>query len=285
MSKPGFVAGATSSQPGEGNDAHEKGAQKYPDIGPRPLARTRSFTRRGGRMPERHHRALDDHGAQYVIDVPRKPGSTEPVDGYRVDVDAEFGRRAPLIVEIGSGAGDQIVYAASENPDVNFIALEVWRPGIAQTISKAVHAGVTNVRLIEIDASEALDRLFVPGTVSEVWTFFPDPWPKSKHHKRRLVQLGFAEVVADVLVPGGTWRLATDWADYAWHMRDVVEESPRFVNPHEGRLADPSDGDVDPDGERGGFAPRFAGRTTTRFENKGLRVDRIVRDLEVTRAN
>ncbi|MBD4204916.1 tRNA (guanine-N7)-methyltransferase, partial [Xanthomonas citri pv. citri] len=78
------------------------------------------------------------------------------------------------------------------------------------TISKAVHAGVTNVRLIEIDASEALDRLFAPGSVAEVWTFFPDPWPKSKHHKRRLVQPGFAEVVADVLVPGGTWRLATD---------------------------------------------------------------------------
>lgn len=282
MTKPGFIAGSTSSQPGEGS---EKGEKKYPDIGPRPLARTRSFTRRGGRMPERHHRAMDDHGQQYVIDVPRKPGSTEPIDGYVVDVAAEFGRLAPLIVEIGSGAGDQIVHAAKENPDTNFIALEVWRPGIAQTISKAVHEGVTNVRLIEIDASEALDRLFTPGTVSEVWTFFPDPWPKSKHHKRRLVQLGFADIVADVLVPSGTWRLATDWADYAWQMRDVVEKSPRFNNPHTGRLADPGDVDVDPEGDRGGFAPRFVGRTTTRFENKGLKVDRVVRDIEVKRAN
>ena len=281
MTKPGFVAASTSSQPGEGV---EKGVNKYPDIGPRPLARTRSFTRRGGRMPERHHRALDEHSEQYVINVPRKPGSTEPVDGYQVDVASEFGRTAPLIVEIGSGAGDQIVHAAKENPDTNFIALEVWRPGIAQTISKAVHEGVTNVRLIEIDASEALDRLFAAGTVHEVWTFFPDPWPKSKHHKRRLVQLDFAEVVADALEPGGTWRLATDWADYAWHMRDVVEASPRFANPHAGRLADAGDIDVDPDGDRGGFAPRFAGRTTTRFENKGLKVERIVRDLEVTRA-
>ena len=282
MSKPGFVPGAASSQPGE---SRETGEAKHPQVGPRPLARTRSFTRRGGRMPERHHRALEDHSDQYVIDVPRKPGSTEPVDGYRVDVAAEFGRDADLIVEIGSGAGDQVVHAASENPDKNFIALEVWRPGIAQTISKAVHAGVTNVRLIEIDASEALDRLFEPGTVNEVWTFFPDPWPKSKHHKRRLVQLGFADVVADVLVTGGVWRLATDWADYAWHMRDVVEDSPRFTNPHAGRLADAGDVDVDPHGDRGGFAPRFVGRTTTRFENKGLKVDRIVRDLEFVRAN
>lgn len=275
MSRPGYAAAATSGTPEDGE----------PQAGARPLARTRSFTRRGGRMPERHHRALADHGAHYVLDVPRKPGSTEPVGGYRVDVEGEFGRTGPLVVEIGSGAGDQIVHAAAAHPETNFIALEVWRPGIAQTISKAVHAGVTNVRLIEIDASEALDRLFAPGSVDEVWTFFPDPWPKSKHHKRRLVQPAFAETVADVLVPGGVWRLATDWADYAWQMRDVVEDSPRFANAHAGRLADPADVDVDPQGERGGFAPRFAGRTTTRFENKGLTVERIVRDLEVTRAN
>lgn len=282
MTKPGYVAGATSGQPSAGG---EKGEARHPDIGPRPLARTRSFTRRGGRMPERHHRAMSDHADAYVIDVPRKPGSTEPIDGYRVDVEAEFGRVAPLIVEIGSGAGDQIVHAAKENPGTNYIALEVWRPGIAQTISKAVHDGVTNVRLIEIDASEALDRLFEPGTVDEVWTFFPDPWPKSKHHKRRLVQLHFAEVVADVLKADGTWRLATDWADYAWHMRDVVEDSPRFTNPHAGRLADARDVDVDPHGDRGGFAPRFEGRTMTRFESKGVKVDRIVRDLAVKRAH
>ena len=96
---------------------------------------------------------------------------------------------------------------------------------------------------------------------------------------------GFADVVADVLVPGGTWRLATDWADYAWHMRDVVEASPRFTNPWTGRLADAGDAHVDPEGARGGFAPRFEGRTTTRFETKGLKVERIVRDLEVKRAN
>lgn len=278
MSKPGYVPGATSGQPSEGVGEH-------PQVGPRPLARTRSFTRRGGRMPERHHRALSDNGEQYVLDVPRKPGTTQPVDGFRLDIAEVFGRRAKLVVEIGSGAGDQIVHAALEHPETDFIALEVWRPGIAQTISKAVHAGVTNVRLIEIDASEALDRLFAPGSVDEVWTFFPDPWPKTKHHKRRLVQLGFADVVADVLVPGGTWRLATDWADYAWYMRDVVEASPRFTNPWTGRLADAGDAHVDPEGARGGFAPRFEGRTTTRFETKGLKVERIVRDLEVKRAN
>ena len=96
---------------------------------------------------------------------------------------------------------------------------------------------------------------------------------------------GIDALVADVLVPGGTWRLATDWADYAWHMRDVVEASPRFTNPWTGRLADAGDAHVDPEGARGGFAPRFEGRTTTRFETKGLKVERIVRDLEVKRAN
>lgn len=236
-------------------------------------------------MPERHHRALSEHAERFVIEVPRRAGTTEPIEGYHLDIAREFGRQAPTIVEIGSGAGDQIVHAAAEHPETNFIALEVWRPGLAQTISKARHAGVTNIRLVEIDASEAFGRLFEPGALAEVWTFFPDPWPKTKHHKRRLVQPEFADVVADALVPDGVWRLATDWADYAWHMRDVVEDSPRFTNPWAGRLADEGDVHVDPKGARGGFAPRFEGRTTTRFEHKGLKVDRIVRDLEVHRAD
>ena len=171
------------------------------DPAPRFRDKPVSFVRRSGRMSDAQERAWQDLSAHYVIDVERDAAATSVRPGTQIAPGAVFGRRAPLVVEIGSGAGDQVVHAAAENPGTDFIALEVWRPGIAQTISKAVHAGVTNVRLIEIDASEALDRLFAPGSVAEVWTFFPDPWPKSKHHKRRLVQPGFAEVVASEATP------------------------------------------------------------------------------------
>lgn len=205
-------------------------------------------------------------------------GTTVEPD-FRLDVAAVFGRTAPLLVEIGSGGGDCMVHAAKQRPDVNFLAIEVWTPGVAQTIAKCVHEGVDNVRLICADAAQALPSMLGPASVQEVWTFFPDPWPKLKHHKRRLVQSEFAEKIADLLQPQGYWRLATDWAGYAWQIRDVVEGCPSLVNPYAGRLADPGDVGVDPRGDHGGFAPRFEGRVQTRFERKGLRVDRIVRDV------
>lgn len=249
----------------------------------RPLARTRSFTRRGGRMPERHERAMAQHGDFYVLDLPLNGTDTTLDPSYRFDREAAFGRRAPLIVEIGSGSGDAVVHAAQQLPDTDFLAFEVWRPGVAHTIAKAVDAGVRNLRVAIADAAWSLPLMMEPGSLAEVWTFFPDPWPKKKHHKRRLVQPEFAAQVAELLVPGGSWRLATDWADYAWQMRTVAEDCPAFDNPHRGRLADPGDVDVDPEGDRGGFAPRFELRPITRFEKKGLAVDRIVRDVHVTR--
>ncbi|MDF8263353.1 tRNA (guanosine(46)-N7)-methyltransferase TrmB [Luteipulveratus flavus] len=257
--------------------------QPPPDVPPEHRARTRSFTRRGGRMPQRHHRAIAEHGSTYLLDVELEGLGTTVAADSRLDLPSVFGRVAPVVVEIGSGSGDAVVHAAQQSPERDFVALEVWRPGVAQTIAKAVHAGVENIRLLEADAAQALAVLFGPGTVSEVWTFFPDPWPKSKHHKRRLVTPQFAAAVATVLVPGGVWRLATDWADYAWQMRDVVEGEPAFENPYVGRLAAPGDEHNDPAGARGGFAPRFEGRVETRFEGKGLKVERIVRDLTVVK--
>lgn len=234
-------------------------------------------------MPDRHERAMEEHGATYLLDLPLNGTDTTLDPDYRFDKDAVFGRSAPLIVEIGSGAGDAVVHAAALHPDVDFLAFEVWRPGVAHTITKAVVAGVTNLRIAIADAAWSMPLMFEPGSLHEVWTFFPDPWPKTKHHKRRMVQPSFALEVAELLEPGGVWRLATDWADYAWQMRDVVEGCAQFTNPYAGRLADPGDPDVDPEGSRGGFAPRFEDRPMTRFEKKGLRVERIVRDLAVTR--
>ena len=242
-------------------------------------ARTRSFTRRSGRMAERHHRALAEHGPHYLLDVPMVGEGTTVEPGFRLDVAAAFGRSAPLVVEIGSGGGDCVVHAAQQHPDRDFLAIEVWVPGVAQTIAKCVHEGVDNVRLICADAAQALPSMLGPRSVREVWTFFPDPWPKLKHHKRRLVQPDFADKIADLLEPEGNWRLATDWADYAWQFRDVVEGCSGLVNPCAGRLADPGDVDADPRGDHGGFAPRFEGRVLTRFERKGLAVGRIVRDV------
>ncbi|WP_245988655.1 tRNA (guanosine(46)-N7)-methyltransferase TrmB [Flexivirga caeni] len=243
------------------------------------LARTRSFTRRSGRMAERHHRALAEHGPHYLLDVPMVGEGTTVEPDFRLDIAGAFGRIAPLVVEIGSGGGDCVVHAAKQHPGHDFLAVEVWVPGVAQAIAKCVHEGVDNVRLICADAAQALPTMLGPGSVREVWTFFPDPWPKLKHHKRRLVQSEFADKVADLMEPEGNWRLATDWADYAWQMRDVIEGCAGLVNPYAGRLADPGDVDADPRGDHGGFAPRFDGRVATRFERKGRAVGRIVRDV------
>lgn len=226
---------------------------------------------------------MTEHGDFYLLDLPLNGTDTTLDPHYRFDAVAAFGRCAPLIVEIGSGAGDCVVHAAAADPDIDFLAFEVWRPGVAHTITKAVTAQVRNLRVAIADAAWSMPLMFEPGSLHEVWTFFPDPWPKSKHHKRRMVQPQFATMIADLLEPAGNWRLATDWADYAWQMRDVVEDCSSFSNPYAGRLADDGDPQVDPQGARGGFAPRFEGRPLTRFERKGLRVDRIVRDLVVTK--
>lgn len=219
-------------------------------------------------MPPRHHRALAEHGHAYLIDVPLLGHGSTVVPGRRLDLAEHFGRSAPVIVEIGSGAGDCVVAAAAQQPEVDFLALEVWRPGLAQTIAKAVHAGVRNIRLIEADAAQALGELVAPGALREVWTFFPDPWPKKKHHKRRLVTPEFAEVVATALEPGGVWRLATDWEDYAWQMLEVVQAAPSLDAPHAARE---------------GFSPRFEGRVMTRFELKAVRAGREIRDVAAVR--
>ena len=151
----------------------------------------------------------------------------------------------------------------------------MWVPGIAKLISKAVDAGVDNIRVLEADVAQALPIMLGDACLDEVWTFFPDPWRKARHRKRRLVSGEFARQVARVLRDGGVWRLATDWDDYAWQMRDVIEGCPLFENPYAGQRPDPED----PEAERGGFAPRYEGRVVTHFETRGIDAGRRVHDI------
>ena len=147
--------------------------------------------------------------------MPRHGPSTSVDPDFRLDTESLFGRRAPLVVEIGSGRGEALVAAAAEHPDHDFLGLEVYVPGVAQTLVTMRHQGVTNVRLAVVNATEALATMLAPASVRELWTWFPDPWHKKRHHKRRLVTVPFTRLVARVLEPGGTWRIATDWDDYA----------------------------------------------------------------------
>lgn len=239
-------------------------------------ARTKSFARRGRPLHSSTQRTWDRYAEDFVIPVPRDGGYTTVDPNFILDVDAEFGRRAPLIIEVGPGNGDQLISYAAAHPDVNLLGLEVWKQGIAKALSRAVDAGVTNVRFIEVDAEQALPTMLPPASAQEVWTFFPDPWRKARHHKRRLVKPSFAHTVAQVLEDDGVWRLATDWPNYAWHMRNVIEECTLFNNPYTGCRPDPDEPDTP---ERGGFAPRFADRIVTRFETRGADEGRRAYDI------
>lgn len=239
------------------------------------MSRTKSFTRRSRELPVNLARTWEAHADRYVIEPRRGVGYTTVADDFHLDAEELFGRQAPLTLEIGSGTGEQIVAAAAANPDRDYLALEVWVPGIAKLISKAVDAGVDNIRVLEADVAQALPIMLGDACLDEVWTFFPDPWRKARHRKRRLVSDEFALQVARVLRDGGVWRLATDWDDYAWQMRDVIEGCPLFENPYVGQRPDPED----PEAERGGFAPRYEGRVVTHFETRGIDAGRRVHDI------
>ncbi|MGA7205709.1 MAG: tRNA (guanosine(46)-N7)-methyltransferase TrmB [Specibacter sp.] len=254
-----------------------------------------SFVRRGTRLQGRRQQAWDDHSDTLAVDIPRHIADTSVHPDYVFDAEAEFGRKAPLVVEIGSGLGDAVVHAAKENPDKDFLAVEVYTPGLAQTIQKIVANELRNVRVVQANAPEVLSSMLPAASVSQVWVFFPDPWHKTKHNKRRMVKDTFAPLVARVLAPGGQWRLATDWSTYAEQMRAVGAASSDFENAHDGErtgtqspLTEARISGVDceqsdePDTE-GGWAPRFDGRILTSFENKAHKAGRVIFDLTFTR--
>lgn len=215
-----------------------------------------SYARRGSRLTPRLAQTWAAHHEQWVIPL-------EALDDPGFDARDWFGHVAPMILEIGSGVGEATVALAAARPAYDVLALEVWRPGVAATLQRLDAQGVDNVRLCEVDAAWFLEHRVAPGALSEVWTFFPDPWPKKRHHKRRLVTPGFASLVASRLAPGGWWRLATDWADYAEQMLDSAAAEPTL---------------------RGGVVPRWADRPTTKFERKGIAAERAITDLAFQRS-
>lgn len=214
-----------------------------------------SYSRRGSRFTPRQQEAWDAHAARWVV-------PDEAIDRPGFDLAEVFGRRAPLVVEIGCGVGEATGVLAAARPEVDVLALEVWLPGVAASLAEVAAAGAENVRFCSIDAVWSLQNLVGPGGLEELWTFFPDPWPKARHHKRRLVQPDFAALVASRLRPGGVWRLATDWAPYAEHMQAVLDAEPAL---------------------EGGVVERWAERPVTKFERKGLEVGRTITDLRYRR--
>ncbi len=283
--QPGFLASgenAVDRHPGDaGRSAGSLPTQGSPALNDAYRAQPVSFVRRGSRLQGRRQKAWEEHADSYVIDVPRHVADTSVHPDFTLDAAAVYGRTAPLIMEIGSGLGEAVVHAAAENPDTDFLAVEVYRPGLAQTLLKVASRGLTNVRVVQANAPEVLATMIRPESLTEVWVFFPDPWHKAKHEKRRLVTPAFADQVAAALKPGGFWRLATDWEHYALQMREVGNASPAFVNLYapsgQGQSADPASAVEDPEG---GWAPRFAGRILTSFENKAHQAGRSIRELE-----
>ncbi len=220
----------------------------------RRLAVLTTYTRRGSRLSETQAASWERrHGEWWIPD--------EAVDAPGFDLADRFGRRAPLVVEIGSGNGEATAALAAARPDLDVLAFEVWRPGVAETFLRLEDAGVSNVRLLSVDAVWSLEHLIGPGSIRELWTFFPDPWPKKRHHRRRLVNPAFAHLAATRLEPGARWRLATDWPDYAAQMARVLAAEPLLADEHDGA------------------APRWEERPLTKFERRGLRAGRPVTDL------
>ena len=225
-----------------------------------------SFVRRSGRMTDSQERAWEEDRGAYVLDIKHGPAATSVADGQSGDPVEIWGREAPLTVEVGSGQGHAILHAAENHPERNFLAVEVFQGGLARTVLGAVEIGVKNLRLAEVNAPELLEKYLPAGSVDEIWVFFPDPWPKAKHHKRRLVNPDFIRIAHRALRAGGTLRLATDWQEYADHMRDVLDASTEFERAFEGE-----------------WAERYDGRILTAFERKGTDKGRDIRDLTYSR--
>ncbi len=228
--------------------------QKLTEDGRR-LQEVLTYARRGSRFTPRQQAAWTAYAERWWL-------PDEAVDEPGFSLSGLFGRDAPLIVEIGPGIGESTVALAAARPDHDVVAFEVWRPGVAETLGRVGEAGLTNVRLLSVDAVWSIEHLVEPGSLAGLWTFFPDPWHKVRHHKRRLVTPRFAALAASRLAPGAEWRLATDWAHYAEQMVEVLDAEPLLT---------------------GGVVDRWDERPVTKFERKGIAVDRDITDLAYVR--
>jgi len=220
-----------------------------------PARRIRSFVVRAGRIGPGQARALATLAPRFVL-----PFSAEPVDFA-----AAFGRVAPLVVEIGFGMGGATAAVAGASPQLDFLGIEVHPPGVGALLQRIDAAGLNNVRIVQHDAVEVLEHMVAADSLAGVNIFFPDPWHKKRHHKRRLVQPEFVRLLTSRLAVAGTLHCATDWQPYAEQMLEVLAAEPSLVN------------------SAAGFAPRPETRPLTKFEHRGLARGHGVWDLVFTK--
>ncbi len=218
----------------------------------------RSFVRREGRLTTAQKRALEKFLPLYAF----------PASEAAVDFAAIFGRRAPTTLEIGFGNGDALADLAAAHPERNYIGVEVHRPGVGRLLMRLARAGIENVRIADRDGTQVLRNEIPDDSLDEILVYFPDPWPKKRHHKRRLIQSEFALMISAKLAVGGRLELATDWPEYAEQMRGILNGTPGLVS-------------VD---EEGGLPARPAWRPETRYEIRGRREGREIFDLAYRRA-
>ena len=215
----------------------------------------RSYVLRTGRTTTGQAKAIETLGPKYLV----------PYQAQPVDLAALFGRSAPTVLEIGFGMGEATAHIAGLMPEKNFLCCEVHTPGVGALLKRIGDQGLTNVRIVQHDAVEVLDHMLQPGALAGVHIFFPDPWHKARHNKRRLVQPPFVAKLLARLQPGGYIHCATDWEPYAQQMLEVLSAEPALRNTAEG------------------FAPRPEYRPLTKFENRGLKLGHGVWDLVFTK--
>lgn len=219
----------------------------------KPHRTIRSFVRRHGRITPAQQRALSDWWPCYGIETGAAP----------LDFVAVYGRRAPVILEIGFGNGDALMAEAITHPENDYLGIEVHRPGVGGLLRRLAVSEISNVRVMLADAKDVLAMQVPDASLSGVHVFFPDPWPKKRHHKRRLVQSDFAALVTRKLRPGGYLHLATDWQDYAEHMASVLSATPGLVVVS----------------GRDQFVAKVTSRIQTRFERRGRKLGNPIGDL------
>ncbi|CAD5372227.1 tRNA (m7G46) methyltransferase, SAM-dependent [Rubrivivax sp. A210] len=218
----------------------------------------RSFVLRPGRIGPGQQRALAELGPRYLL----------PYAPQALDLAATFGRSAPTVLEIGFGMGDATAQVAAAQPQTDFIGVEVHPPGVGALLQRIAERQLANLRIVQFDAVPVLQQMIAPATLAGAHVWFPDPWHKTKHHKRRLIQPPFAALLASRLAAGGYLHCATDWQPYAEQMLEVLSAVPGLVNT-----------------AGAGYAPRPAWRPLTKFEQRGLRLGHGVWDLVFKRSS
>ena len=211
----------------------------------------RSYVLRQGRVTDAQRRACDELLPRFGIPYSRAP----------LDLDDTFGRAAPKILEIGFGMGETTARIAADHSQNDYLGIEVHTPGVGSLLKRTAELGLTNLRIIQHDAVEVVEHMIPTASLAGIHAFFPDPWPKKRHHKRRLIQPAFARTLALRLKPGAYLHAATDWEDYARHILEVLTAEPLLANTADG------------------FAQRPEHRPLTKFESRGLRLGHPVWDI------